>query len=376
MNIPIILCFILFCLLLIIYKWVHFKILKNAIENNKDRLAIFLRFFSRNADWVGLLGILTLASFLLAIVCEFIWEDAGLFVMAIPFGFLLYTSWYLLYNLFTAIISITNFHFYFSKYVLYLRSFDCDKSCSDRQNVVAIQEYTNLKFLGIGSPEMLYHDDQSFWNKLVEDNRHPLDISLLYRSNKRWQNTVRKLMQRSQLILIKVNSTEGVKYEIDYALNHYSQKIIFFIEKKEDLYFFETLLDKSYKLDNIESFPALAFVNENNVKIYSIATTNIGVVLQQCLNSMREYLPKSLYEIDAAELSRMACNMYYEDSGSDSAKERRRKKALLLLWKSYCNGYTPAKHLLKDMCGYSIFGGDYSFFHKGKWCENLFNDSE
>lgn len=369
MNIPFILYFILFCLVLILYKWVHFKILKKAIKKNKDKLAIFLRFFSRNVAWIGLLGILTLASFLLAIVCEFIWEDAGLFVMAIPFGFLVYTSWYLLYNLFTAIISVTNFHFYFNKYVLYLRSFDYDNSCSDRQNIIAIQEYTNLRFLGIGSPAKLYHDDQSWWNKQIDGESHSLDLSLVYRSNKGWQNTVRNLMKRSQFILIKVNSTDGVKYEIDYALKHYSQKIIFLIEEKEDLCFFETLLDKSYKLDNIKSVPALAYVTKNNITICSFATINIGIVLQQCFNALRDYIPKSLYEIDAAELSRLACNMYYDDSGSVTARERRRKKALLLLWKSYCNGYTPAKHLLEDMRGY----GD---FFRAKWCENLFSESD
>lgn len=40
---------------------------------------------------------------------------------------------------------------------------------------------------------------------------------MVFRTERTWKNTIAKLMKKSQFILVKVDSTDGVMYEINYA---------------------------------------------------------------------------------------------------------------------------------------------------------------
>lgn len=349
-------------ILLITYKYIHYALLKRVINKQRYEIAIFMRFFSRFVDLMSVWGYFLLIVVILGVICAlFEWEwgvgiAGGGGLLLLEFS-LLYT----LYHLFKVIISLTNYHYHFSKYILYLRSFKDDTSTYDRRYVTSIQEYTNLKMLGIGDPSILHHDT-SFTNYILNDT---MDLSLVFRTEKSWKNSITKLMKNSQFILVKVDSTDGVMYEINYALTHYANKVIFLIEEKEDFAFFNNQLNDMFELPWNCSFPALAFVVDGVIEITPI--TNIGMSLQYCFNQMSKSIPNRLYNVDAEKLYWKAWDIYHSSGFQRwiSAYEYRKKSASRLLWKSYCNGYKRAAALLKEiLIQYPEL--------KNTWSENLF----
>lgn len=346
-------------LFVIIYKYIHYALLKQATYKKRYEIAIFMRFFSRFVDlmrnWGFFLFILIIISLIDAI---FEWEISFFFLGG---GFLLaeISLLYILYHLLRAIISITNYHYHFSKYVLYLRSFKDDTSTYDRRYVTSIQEYTNLKILGIGDPSMLHHDT-SFTDFILNDK---MDLSVVFRTERSWKNTIAKLMKNSQFILVKVDSTDGVMYEINYALTHYANKVIFLIEEKEDLAFFYNQWGDIFKMSGYCSLPALAFVVNGVIEISPI--TNIGMSLQYCFNHMSRSISNRLYNVDAEKLYWKAWDICHSSGFEAPAYDRRRKLASRLLWRSYCNGCEKAAELLKTtLTQYPEL--------KNVWSENLF----
>ena len=346
-------------LFVITYKYIHYALLKRAICKKRYEIAIFMRFFSRFVDLMRIWGFFLFIFIIISLIdAIFEWE---IFTFFLGGGFLLaeISLLYMLYHLLRAIISITNYHYHFNKYVLYLRYFKDDTSTYDRRYVTSIQEYTNIKMLGIGDPSMLYHDT-SFTDFILNDK---MDLSVVFRTERSWKNTIAKLMKNSQFILVKVDSTDGVMYEINYALTHYANKVIFLIEEKEDFAFFNNQLNDIFKISGNCSLPALAFVADGIIEISPII--NIGMSLQYCFNHMSKSIPNSLYDVDAEKLYWTAWDIYHSSRFEAPAYEHRRKFASRLLWRSYCNGYEKAAGLLKTILT------EYPDL-KNTWSENLF----
>lgn len=152
-------------------------------------------------------------------------------------------------------------------------------------------------------------------------------------------------------------------YEINYALTHYANKVIFLTEEKEDIAFFNNQLNDIFKMSGNCSFPALAFVVDDEIEISPI--TNIGMSLQYCFNHMSKSIPKRLYDVDAEKLYWKAWDIYHSSRFEAPAYDRRRKLASRLLWRSYCNGCEKAAELLKTILT------EYSDL-KNTWSEYLF----
>lgn len=346
-------------LFVITYKYIHYALLKRAIYKKRYEIAIFMRFFSRFVDMMSVWGYFLLILNILGIISAFLeWEWTIGFIGGVGFLLLEFSLLYTLYHLFKAIISIANYHYHFSQYILYLRSFKDDISRFDRRYVTSIQEYTNLKILGIGDPSLLYHDTS--FTDILNDK---MNLSMVFRTERTWKNTIAKLMKKSQIILVKVDSTDGVMYEINYALTHYANKVIFLTEEKEDIAFFNNQLNDIFKMSGNCSLPALAFVVDDEIEISPI--TNIGMSLQYCFNHMSKYIPKRLYDVDAEKLYWKAWDIYHSSRFEAPAYDRRRKLASRLLWRSYCNGCEKAAELLKTILT------EYPDL-KNTWSENLF----
>ena len=111
--------------------------------------------------------------------------------------------------------------------------------------------------LGIGDPSMLHHDT-SFSDFILNDK---MDLSVVFRTEKSWKNTIAKLMKKSQFILVKVDSTDGVMYEINYALTHYANKVIFLIEEKEDFALISVVLNCGPMFERSKELLNFAFNN-------------------------------------------------------------------------------------------------------------------
>lgn len=216
---------------------------------------------------------------------------------------------------------------------------------------------------GIGDPSMLHHDT-SFTDFILNDK---MDLSVVFRTERSWKNTIAKLMKNSQFILVKVDSTDGVMYEINYALTHYANKVIFLIEEKEDLAFFNNRWGNIFKMSGYYSLPALAFVADGVIEISPII--NIGMSLQYCFNHMSRSISNRLYDVDAEKLYWKAWDIYHSSllrfQFWAPAYEYRKKTASRLLWKSYCNGCEKAAELLKAIM-------DKFPELKNTWSENLF----
>lgn len=327
-----------------------------------------MRIFSRFISILGKWAIVFLSLFILGLFFEGVlqWNFVGIFG-AVMFYMVQISIIYNLSHFLKALVSIVNYYYHFSKYVLYLRSFKKDQTDFDRRFIIPIQQYTNLKYLGIGDPNLLYLDTTHF---SLSDNK--IDLSLVFRTNKSWKRTITKLMKNSQFILVKVNATEGVMFEISCALSLFAYKTIFLIEKKDDLEFFNKILGGTYKIPNL-SLPSLIYIKDEKIKTFSIS--NIGVSLQLCLNEMRDFLPKELHEINASKLYWDAWDIIHETNNLKlllleyiisfrGNMSNRYEKAAIMLWKSYCNGYTPSLKLLK------IILNRYPDL-KGIWNQNL-----
>lgn len=251
MNNTLITIIILICVLVICFKHIYFKILKRAIQKQYYNTAISMRFFSRFVSVLGLWGVVFLIIFVLGLFFEgilkvgFVGAFGAVIMIIAPISII-----YLLSHLLKAIVSITNYHYHFSKYILYLRSFKEDKSNFDRRNIIPIQQYTNLKYLGIGDPNLLYLDTTHF--SLSEQK---IDFSLVFRTDKTWKRTITKLMKNSQFILVKVDSTDGVMFEISYALSHFAFKTIFLIEEKDDLEFLNKISGDKLEIPDLLYLP-------------------------------------------------------------------------------------------------------------------------
>ena len=357
MAILIMLCVSLFS---ITYKHIHYALLKRAIYNKRYEIAIFMRFFSRFVDLLRIWGVFLFILFIISLIdVTFKW-DIGTFFLGAGFVLIEISLVYILYHLFKAIISITNYHYHFGEYILYLRSFKDDISAYKRRFVTAIQEYTNLKMLGIGDPSMLHHDT-SFTDSVLQNDAN---LSVVFRTERTWKNTVTKLMRKSQFILVKVDDTDGVMYEIKYALTNYANKVIFLIEEKEDLSFLKNQLGDKFKMSEYcSSIPALAFVIDGVIEISPI--TNIGMSLQYCFNHMGKSISYCLHDVDAEELYWQAWDIYHSSRFETPTYASLRKYVCRLLWKSYCNGCEKAAELLKTTLS------QYPEL-KNVWCENLF----
>lgn len=357
MAILIILCV---TLTMITYKYVHYALLKWAIHKKRYEIAVSMRFFSRFVDLLNIWGIIILCVILLALFIEMVFEWDSVSLLAIPLMSLIIGMVYLLSHLSTAIISITNYHYHFSRYILYLRAFKDDISRFDRRYVTSIQEYTNLKMLGIGDPSMLYHD-----TSFIDILNDKMNLSMVFRTERIWKNTIAKLMKKSQFILVKVDSTDGVMYEINYALTHHAKKVIFLIEEKEDFAFFNNQLNDMFDMSLNCSLPALAFVVDGVIETSPI--TNIGMSLQYCFNHMSKSIPNRFYDVDAEKLYWKAWDIYHSSGFRHwfFGYAYRKKFGSRLLWKSYCNGCEKAAELLK------IILTEYPDL-KNTWSENLF----
>lgn len=80
---------------------------------------------------------------------------------------------------------------------------------------------------------------------------------------------------------------------------------------------------------------------------------------------MSEVLPEKLHKTDAEKLYWNAWDIYNSSRFEAPAYARRREKAALMLWKSYCNGCNKAAGLLNTILT------KYPEL-KNTWSENLF----
>ena len=346
-------------LFVIIYSYIHYALLKRAIYKKQYEIAILMRFFSRFVDLMNVWGYYLFISIIISLI--FATFQCDLSFLVLPCGLLIayFSLFYIIYHLLRAIISITNYHYHFSKYVLYLRSFKDDMSIYNQRYVTAIQKYTNLKILGIGNPSMLHHDT-AFTDFISNDNAN---LSVVFRTERTWKNTIAKLMKRSQFILVKVDSTDGVMYEINYALTHYLNKVIFLIEENKDIDVFNKQTNNTFDGLKNCSLPLLAFWAEGKIRTSPIQ--NIGMSLQYCFNQMGKSISSRLYNVDAENLYWKAWDIYISSRFDAPAYDYRKRKVCILLWRSYCNGCEKAVALLKTILT------EYPEL-KNTWSDNLF----
>lgn len=127
----------------------------------------------------------------------------------------------------------------YNPYVLYLRSFDVDKVTSKvsamyipkTEEEILVQSLSPIgKTVAIGCPS---------------DPIPPLGGYRIYVSDDEWQGTVKQLSKDAILTVLRLGQTQGVSWEIDYALTSIEdlQKLIFLIPdfEKINLTFFADL---------------------------------------------------------------------------------------------------------------------------------------
>lgn len=168
---------ILISIIVIYFKHLYFKLLRKAIQKQYYNTAISMRIFSRFISILGKWAIVFLSLFILGLFFEGVlkWNFVGIFG-AVMFYMVQISIIYNLSHFLKALVSIVNYYYHFRKYVLYLHSFKKDQTDFDRRFIIPIQQYTNLKYLGIGDPNLLYLDTTHF---SLSDNK--IDLSLVFR---------------------------------------------------------------------------------------------------------------------------------------------------------------------------------------------------
>lgn len=215
--------------------------------------------------------------------------------------------------------------------VLYLRSFQDEKKSFRSQNSSIVQYITLTSSI---LPQNLNSEEEQL--TIVLNNIGPticlgkpgdlLPPSGMYRDyipSEKWQQKVKEFISISQLILIRANETEGLRWEIDYVWNHVDRKRLIFLlpEKQKKVESFNQLLATiigkpvpSYRVEWLtDNFSGLLyFDNKNNPKVVAIKKQafRFGNLISLRLKKTLESLPEDIIHFEKLKLANKKERVY------------------------------------------------------------------
>jgi len=215
--------------------------------------------------------------------------------------------------------------------VLFLRSFLDEKKSFRRENSAIIQ-YISL--MGSMIPQNLNTEEEQLTMVLSGigpticigkpgDFLPPPGMYRDYIPDEYWKDKIKELIRVAQLILIRANETEGLKWEIEYVWNHGDRrKMIFLLPEKQKMadsfnQLLSTIIGKPVPAYTVEwltdNFSGILYFDEKcNPKVISIKNQKFrfGNLIALRLKKTLEILPAEIIHFENCKLANKMDRIY------------------------------------------------------------------